>query len=73
MNLESTLKKHRQNNPFRPRSVIGALYCEDFSDLTCKQIAEVFDVDISTVYSAIRRIRKITGYKVPVVWNPGEA
>lgn len=55
----------KRPNPFKPRTMIWALYEEDWSDLTVPQIAEVFGMSESYVYSAIRRIWKLTGYRVP--------
>lgn len=52
-------------NPYKPRSMMWALMEEDFSDLTIKQIAEVFDTEPPTVYSSITRIKRETGYEVP--------
>lgn len=55
----------KKPNPFRSRTMIWALYEEDWSDLTVHQIAEVFGTSDSYVYAAIRRIRRLTGYRVP--------
>lgn len=51
--------------PYRPRSVLWALYNEDFSDLTVPQIAEVFDTTSAYIFNLIRKIRLDTGYVVP--------
>lgn len=53
------------HNPYKPRSMLWALMEEDFSDLTIKQIAEVFDTGAQTVYTALSRIKHDTGYTVP--------
>ena len=59
-------RKHNEDpkNPYRPGTMIAALYEEDFSDLTAKQIAEVFDVDVSYIYKAALRIKRETGRQV---------
>ena len=54
-------------NPFRPRTMVWALYEEDWSDLTVHQIAEVFASSDSTIYAAMRLIKRKTGYRVPHV------
>lgn len=51
--------------PYNPKSLRGALFLEDWSDLTVMQIAEVMNKDVKTVYQAIRDIRERTGYQVP--------
>lgn len=51
--------------PYRPRTLIWALYNEDFSDLTVAQIAEVFDTTPAYIRNAIIRIKRETGYIVP--------
>ena len=53
------------NNPFKPNTVAWKLLEDDWSDLTVRQIAEVLDVMSQTVYNAIRRVKKETGYEVP--------
>lgn len=45
-------------------SIEYALVNEDFSDLTVKQIAEVFDVPRYMIYKIIKKIEKETGEKV---------
>lgn len=54
-------------NPFRPRTMVWALYEEDWSDLTVHQIAEVFASSDESVYVAMRLIKRKTGYMVPHV------
>lgn len=61
------MSRKKGPNPFRPRTMVWALYEEDWSDLTVHQIAEVFSTMPETVYAAIRVIRKKTGYSVPYV------
>lgn len=53
--------------PYKPRTMRWALVNEDFSDLTVKQIAEVFETSTPVVYAAIKQIEAQTGYKVPYV------
>lgn len=61
------MRKKKGPNPFRPRTMVWALYEEDWSDLTVPQIAEVFATSDATVYAAIRKVKQVTGYKVPHV------
>lgn len=56
-----------KENPFKPRSMRWALIEEDWSDLTVHQIAEVFSTSPETVYAAIRKVKQVTGYRVPHV------
>lgn len=58
------VKVDKPENPFKPRSMIWALMEEDWSDLTVRQVAEVFDTTAETVYKSVRRIKQVTGYKV---------
>lgn len=53
--------------PYKSRTMRWALMNEDFSDLTVKQIAEVFNTSTPVVYAAISQIKVQTGYKVPYV------
>lgn len=53
-----------ENNPYRPRSMLWALVEEDFSDLTVRQIAEIFDTDERVIYQAMTRIKKETGLRI---------
>lgn len=55
----------KPENPFTPRTMIWALFEEDWSDLTLHQIAEVFDTSIVSVKATINSIKKRTGYTVP--------
>lgn len=57
----------KPENPFKPRSMIWALLAEDWSDLTVRQVAEVFDTTEASIYSAIRTILNRTGYKVQLL------
>ena len=57
----------KPENPFRKGSMCWALMEEDWSDLTVKQVAEVFGVGTGTVEAALTRIRRKTGYEVPLV------
>ena len=59
------MRKKKGPNPFRPRTMIWALYEEDWSDLSVLQIAEVFNTSPETVHAAIYKIKQITGYRVP--------
>lgn len=52
---------------YKPRTMLWALVNEDFSDLTVKQIAEVFGTSAHHVYVSIKRIEEQTGYKVPYI------
>ena len=61
------MSKKKGPNPFRPRTMVWALYEEDWSDLTVHQIAEVFSTSPETVYAAIRKVKQVTGYRVPHV------
>lgn len=61
------MRKKKGPNPFRPRTMVWALYEEDWSDLTVHQIAEVFSTSPETVYAAIRKVKQVTGYRVPHV------
>lgn len=61
------MRKKKRPNPFKPRTMVWALYEEDWSDLTVKQIAEVFGTSPETVYAAIRKVKQVTGYRVPYV------
>lgn len=54
-------KNEEKQCPFRYRSISWALYMEDFSDLTIRQIAEVFDVPVYTIRNAMSYIKKETG------------
>lgn len=64
MTHDQILQHNRETNPFRPRTLKWALYCEDFSDLTASQVAEIFDCDISIIRDALYGIFKKTGYRV---------
>lgn len=61
------MRKKKGPNPFRPRTMVWALYEEDWSDLTVHQIAEVFASSDESVYAAMRLIKRKTGYMVPHV------
>ena len=61
------MSRKKGPNPFRPRTMVWALYEEDWSDLTVHQIAEVFSTSPETVYAAIRKVKQVTGYRVPHV------
>lgn len=61
------MRKKKGPNPFRPRTMVWALYEEDWSDLTVHQIAEVFASSDESVYAAIRKVKQVTGYRVPHV------
>ena len=61
------MSREKGPNPFRPRTMVWALYEEDWSDLTVHQIAEVFGTKEVVVYAAMRVIHKKTGYWVPHV------
>lgn len=52
---------------FRHRSMVWALYYEDYSDLTIDEIAEIFDTSDSAVYSAIHKIKEKTGKSVKYI------
>lgn len=56
-----------KENPFKPRSMRWALIEEDWSDLTVRQIAEVFGTKEPVIYAAMRVIHRKTGYWVPHV------
>lgn len=51
-------------NPYPYRSIRWALMEEDWSDLTYKEIAEVFDTTTQSIQSAVASIKKKTGYTV---------
>lgn len=51
--------------PYKPKTMLWALYMEDWSDLTVKQISEVFDVSEAVIYKALRTIARKTRYRVP--------
>lgn len=53
-------------NPYRPGTMFAALYEEDFSDLTVKEIAEVFGTSTGPVRSVIYVIKRDTGKQVQV-------
>lgn len=57
---------NKPENPFKPRSMIWALLEEDWSDLTVRQIAEVFGTTEESIYKSMQRIQKVTGKKVVV-------
>lgn len=61
------MSKKKGPNPFRPRTMVWALYEEDWSDLTVHQIAEVFASSDESVYAAMHLIKRKTGYMVPHV------
>lgn len=48
-------------NPYRPGTMVAALYEEDFSDLTVERIAEVFGTSKMAVYTSIKKIKQETG------------
>lgn len=50
--------------PYKPRSMIWALYNEDFSDLTIAEISEVFNTTTFSVKSTMKRIFRETGKRV---------
>lgn len=52
-------------NPYRPKTMKWALIEEDWSDLSMKQIAEVFGSTYASVQRTIVNIKKETGYEVP--------
>lgn len=54
-------------NPYRPRTMRWALIEEDWSDLTLRQIADVFGCADTSVSMAMQDIYKRTGYRVPYV------
>lgn len=60
-------KNKDPNNPFKPRTLVAALYEEDFSDLTAEQIAEVFDTTKGSVQDAIYKIKRLTEKDVKVM------
>lgn len=57
-------------NPFVPRSMRWALMEEDWSDLTVRQIAEVFDTSIESVKASMSAIKRKTGYIVQYTGAP---
>lgn len=57
----------KTKNPYKERTMIWALYEEDYSDLTASQIADVFGTTKEYVNQAMRRIKRETGYVVPYV------
>lgn len=59
--------EQKPKNPFRPKSMSWALYEEDWSDLTIKQIAEVFEKTPEQIYTLVTKIKRVTGYSVPYV------
>lgn len=61
------MSRKKRPNPFKPRTMVWALYEEDWSDLTVHQIAEVFASSDESVYAAMRLIKRKTGYMVPHV------
>ena len=61
------MSRKKGPNPFRPRTMVWALYEEDWSDLTIHQIAEVFASSDESVYAAMHLIKRKTGYMVPHV------
>lgn len=56
--LTQAEKDHTYNGFFRPRSAIWALANEDWSDLTIPQIAEVLDIEETTVSNYIHKLKK---------------
>lgn len=61
------MSRKKGPNQFRPRTMVWALYEEDWSDLTVHQIAEVFASSDESVYAAMYLIKRKTGYMVPHV------
>lgn len=61
------MSRKKGPNPFRPRTMVWALYEEDWSDLSVPQIAEVFSTSPETVYVTIHKVKQVTGYRVPHV------
>lgn len=61
------MSRKKGPNPFRPRTMVWALYEEDWSDLTVHQIAEVFASSDESIYAAMLLIKRKTGYMVPHV------
>lgn len=61
------MSRKKGPNPFRPRTMVWALYEEDWSDLTVHQIAEVFASSDESIYATMRLIKRKTGYMVPHV------
>ena len=59
------MSRKKGPNPFRPRTMVWALYEEDWSDLTVHQIAEVFASSDESIYAAMRLIKRKTGHMVP--------
>ena len=55
----------KPENPYEKGSLSWNLMEGDWSDLTVRQIAEVLDVQPSSIYGALKRIQRRTGYVVP--------
>ena len=58
------MMQYKPDNPYPYRSIRWALMEEDWSDLTYKEIAEVFDTTPQSIQYAIAAIKKKTGYTV---------
>ena len=55
----------KPENPYEKGTLSWNLMEDDWSDLTVRQIAEVLDIQPSSIYCALKRIQKRTGYAVP--------
>ena len=55
----------KPENPYEKGTLSWNLMEDDWSDLTVRQIAEVLDVQPSSIYCALKRIQRRTGYAVP--------
>lgn len=55
----------KPENPYEKGSLSWSLMEGDWSDLTVRQIADVLDVMPGSVYSALKRIQRRTGYEIP--------
>lgn len=68
--LTQAEKNSTYNGGFRYRSAIWALANEDFSDLTIPQIAEVLNIEETTVSNYIHKLKKEYGITVAHVKIP---
>ena len=55
----------KPENPYEKGTLSWSLMEDDWSDLTVRQIAEVLDVMPGSIYCALKRIQRRTGYAVP--------
>lgn len=55
----------KPKNPYRKGTTVWSVMEGDWEDLNVRKIAEVLDVPLGTVSTAISRIKRETGYDVP--------